>query len=109
MVQQMAVATVLMWATWFSRWQVLLWAAWFSRWQWQQYYCGPHGSAHGNSIAVGHRVQHMAMATVLLWVSNSIAVGHMVQQMAVVTLLLYNQNVLIVTFELFVFLLYYLS
>ena len=37
---------------------VLLWATWFSGWQ--QYCYGPHGSVDGNSIAVGH----MAMATV---------------------------------------------
>ena len=77
MVQHMAVATLLMWTTWFSTWQwhgnsntvgfmvqqmaaatVLLWATWFSGWQ--QYCYGPHGSVDGNSIAVGH----MAMATV---------------------------------------------
>ena len=103
MVQQMAVATLLMWTPWFSRWQR------------QQYCYGPHGSADGNSIAVGHRVQHMATATVFCGPQGSadgsgniVAVDHMVQQMAMATLL-YNQNVLMVTFELFVFQSYYLN
>ena len=102
-VQQMAVATLLMWTPWFSRWQR------------QQYCYGPHGSADGNSIAVGHRVQHMATATVFCGPQGSadgsgniVAVDHMVQQMAMATLL-YNQNVLMVTFELFVFQSYYLN
>ena len=72
MVQHMAKATIVLWATWFSRWQQL------------QYYCGPQGSAEGNgySITVGHMVQQRATATVF-------AVDHMVQQRATATVLLW--------------------
>ena len=116
-VQQMAVATVLLWATGFSRWQWQHYLCGLHGSAAGNYCCGPHGSADGsgNSIAVGHRVQHMATATVFCGPQGSadgsgniVAVGHMVQQMAVATLL-YNQNVLMVTFELFVFQSYYLN
>ena len=48
------------------------WATEFSTWQPLQHYCGPQGLADGsgNSIAVGHRVQQMAAATVLLWATG---------------------------------------